>query len=72
MPRSYIGKETFRASETMREGRGIKENIAKYVQLVLDTWRDNPGDGSKMPASRARNPLKPAVENYSLWTVDIT
>ena len=55
----------------MREGRGIKENIAKYVQLVLDTWRDNPGDGSKMPASRARNPLKPAVENYSLWTVDI-
>ncbi len=40
-----IGKEAFLAHETTRVGRGIKEISEKQEQLVLDTWRANPGYG---------------------------
>ena len=60
-----IGKEAFLAHETTRVGRGIKEISEKQEQLVLDTWRANPGYGP----GQIRNQLRRQAETVSIRTV---
>ena len=60
-----IGKEAFLAHETNRVGRGIKEITEKQEQLVLDTWRANPGYGP----GQIRNQLRRQAETVSIRTV---
>ena len=35
--------------------------------MLLDTWRANPGDSSRMPAPRARSPLELVVEKITVY-----
>ncbi len=60
-----IGKEAFLAHETKRVGRGVKEISEKQEQLVLDTWRANPGYGP----GQIRNQLRRQAETVSIRTV---